>query len=225
MTSTYEGIPQRDATTRAIVTRMPGGVVTPEDLETIAAAARKYHVPLLKLTSGQRMLLAGIADDRIPDVIRDLGALAQPETAPCVKFVQACPGTEVCRFGVQDALALAKAADGQFRERVFPAKVKVGISGCLRCCGESHIRDIGIVGTKQGWTVLFGGNGGTKPRFGDEIATGLTSAEALDCTQRLAEYYRKFAQPHERTARFVERVGIDAIKGDLLPLMPYVGVG
>jgi len=225
MTDTYEGIPRRDATTRAIVTRIPGGVVTPGDLETIARTARKFRVPFLKLTSGQRVLLAGIAHDTISDVIRELGPLAQPDTAPCVKFVQACPGTEACRFGVQDALALARAADGQFRHQNFPAKIKIGISGCLRCCGESHIRDIGIIGTKQGWTVLFGGNGGANPRFGDEIATGLTSAEALDCMQRLAEYYRKFAQPHERTARFVERVGIGKIREDVVAMMPYVRVG
>jgi len=54
--------------------------------------------------------------------------------------------------------------------------------------------------------------------------TGRPAAEVLDCTQRLAEYYRRHAKPHERTARFVERVGIDAIKEDLLPLMPYMGV-
>lgn len=224
MTDTYEGIPQRDNITRAIVTRMPGGMVTPENLETIARTVRKYRVPFVKLTSGQRVLLAGIAPGDISGVIKDLGALAQPDTAPCVKFVQACPGTEVCRYGVQDAIALARATDGLFRERVFPAKIKIGISGCLRCCGESHTRDIGVIGTKLGWTVLFGGNGGTKPRFGDEIATGLSSAEALDCMQRLAEYYRKFAQPHERTARFVERVGLEKIRGDVVAMMPYVGV-
>jgi NAD(P)H-nitrite reductase large subunit len=72
--------------------------------------------------------------------------------------------------------------------------------------------------------VFFGGNGGTRPRFGDVIAHGLTPTEALDCTQRLVDYYRKHAKPHERTARFVERLGIETIKGELLPLMPYVGV-
>lgn len=224
MTDTYEGILQRDGKTRAIVTRMPGGMVTPDELETIARTARKYRVPFLKLTSGQRFLLVGITPGDISGVIKDLGALAQPDTAPCVKFVQACPGTEVCRYGTQDAIALARETDRLFRERVFPAKIKIGISGCLRCCGESHIRDIGIVGTKQGWTVLFGGNAGVNPRFGDEIAAGLSSAEALDCMQRLAEYYRKFAQPHERTARFVERVGIETIREDVVAMMPYVGV-
>jgi NAD(P)H-nitrite reductase large subunit len=224
MTKPYEGILQRDGKTRAIVTRIPAGMVTPGDLETIARTARKYRIPVLKITSGQRVLLAGIAPEDVAGVIRDLGPLAQPEASPCVKFVQACPGTEVCRYGNQDSLALARAVDGQFRHQVFPAKVKIGISGCPRCCGGSHIRDFGILGSIKGWTVLFGGNGGTRPRFGDLIANGLTAAEALDCTQRLAEYYRKHAKPHERTARFVERVGIETIREDVVAMMPYVGV-
>jgi NAD(P)H-nitrite reductase large subunit len=222
MTQPYEGIIQRDGRTRAIVTRIPAGMVTPGDLETIAGVARKYHIPVLKITSGQRFLLAGIAPEDIPSVIRELGPLAQPETAPCVKFVQACPGTECCKYGNQDAVALARAVDGRFRHAHFAAKVKIGISGCPRSCGESHTRDIGMMGTNKGWTVLFGGNGGTRPRFGDVIALGLSATEALDCTERLLEYYRKQAKPHERTARFMERVGMKTIKGDVVSMMPYV---
>ncbi|MGA2160939.1 MAG: NAD(P)/FAD-dependent oxidoreductase [Methanoregula sp.] len=224
MTGLHEGILQRDGKTRAIVTRIPAGMVTPDNLETIARTARKYRVPVLKITSGQRFLIAGIAPEDVSGVIRDLGPLAQPESAPCVKFVQACPGTDICRYGNQNAIALARAADGQFRHQHFPAKVKIGISGCPRCCGESHTRDIGLMGTNRGWTVLFGGNGGTSPRFGDVIAQGLSATEALDCTERLMEYYRKHAKPHERTARFVERIGMDTIKDDVVSMMPYVGV-
>jgi NAD(P)H-nitrite reductase large subunit len=224
MTELYEGILQRDGKTRAIVTRMPAGMVTPDDLETIARTARKYRVPLLKITSGQRILLAGIEPEDVPRLTNELGPLAKPEAAPCVRFVQACPGTDICRFGNQDSIALAKAVDKQFAAQTFPAKVKIGIAGCPRCCGESHSRDIGIMGTNKGWTVIFGGNNGTRPRFGDVIAKDLSAGEARDCIQRLAEYYRSHAKPHERTARFVERVGIETVKADLLPLMPYVGV-
>jgi len=224
MTHPYEGILQRDGKTRGIVTRIPAGMVTPGDLETIAGVVRKYRIPVLKITSGQRFLLAGIPPEEVSSVIRELGSLAQPETAPCVKFVQACPGTDCCKYANQDAVALARAADAHFRHKHFPAKVKIGISGCPRCCGESHTRDIGIMGTNKGWTVLFGGNGGTRPRFGDVIATALSATEALDCTERLMEYYRQHAKPHERTARFVERIGLATIRDDVVPMMPYVRV-
>jgi NAD(P)H-nitrite reductase large subunit len=80
------------------------------------------------------------------------------------------------------------------------------------------------MGTNKGWTVLFGGNGGTRPRFGDIVARNLSAAEALDCTQRLAEFYRNNAKPRERTARFMERVGMDTLTSELLTFLPYVQI-
>ena len=61
MTSHATGaIPQREGKTFGIVTRIPTGEVTPDMLETIAIVARKYNVPMIKLTSGQRFMLIGI---------------------------------------------------------------------------------------------------------------------------------------------------------------------
>jgi len=215
---------QRDGMTYAVVTRMPAGIVTPEDLEKVAKVARAYRVPMLKVTSGQRIALVGLKPGDVQKAIDDLGPLAKPETAPCVKFVQACLGTEMCKYGNQDSIALARAVDELFKDQTFPAKVKIGISGCPRCCGESHTRDIGIMGTNRGWTVLFGGNAGTRPRFGDVIARDLSTEEVLDCSRRLAEYYQKHAKPHERTARFMERIGMETLKSELLTLLPYIQI-
>lgn len=213
---------QRDGKTYAVTTRIPAGIVTPEQLETITEAARKYRVPIMKLTSGQRVLFAGLQPEDVPRIIADLGPLAKPETAPCVKFVQACVGTDCCKYGKQDSIALARTIEERFRDQSFPAKIKIGVSGCPRCCSESHIRDIGIIGTPKGWTVYFGGNGGTRPRFGDLVAKDLSDGDAVDCALSLAGYYRRLAKPHERTARFMERVGRDTLRSELLSLLPYV---
>jgi NAD(P)H-nitrite reductase large subunit len=225
MAETTEGaILQRDGRTWAVTTRIPAGIVTPEQLETIAKVGRKYHVPILKITSGQRILLAGLEPENVPKLITDLGPLAKPETAPCVKFVQACLGTDMCKYGKQDSIELARAIDDVFKTQTFPAKIKIGVSGCPRCCSESHTRDIGVIATPKGWTIFFGGNAGTRPRFGDLIAQDLTSHEVVDCVLRVAEYYRSHAKPHERTARFMERIGIDTLKSELLTLLPYIPV-
>ncbi|HXX54828.1 MAG TPA: NAD(P)/FAD-dependent oxidoreductase [Methanoregula sp.] len=225
MTEPRGAILQRDGKRYAVITRMPAGMVTTDDLETIARIGREFRIPVLKITSGQRIILAGIEPKDVKEVIDRLGPLAKPESAPCVKFVQACLGTDMCRYGNQDSVGFAREVDTLFRDQSFPAKIKIGVSGCPRCCGESHTRDIGVMGTNRGWTVFFGGNGGTRPRFGDLVAHDLTGAEALDCIQRLAEYYRDRAKPHERTARFVERVGMETLKAEVLAFLPYVPVG
>ncbi|MDD1665771.1 MAG: NAD(P)/FAD-dependent oxidoreductase [Methanomicrobiales archaeon] len=213
---------QRDGKTYAVITRTPGGMVTPDHLERVARVARKYAVNSMKITSGQRIALVGIPPEDLPGIFRDLGQDADSTGGPCLHYVRACPGTETCRYGNQDSLGLATAVEERFRGRVYPAKLKVGISGCPRCCGESHTRDIGILGTNRGWTVVFGGNGGTRPRIGDVIARNLPRDDALDLVERLLGYYRSHAKPRERTARFMERIGLDTLRSELLSLIPYI---
>lgn len=213
---------QRDGKTYAIMTKIPAGIISPDELERIAAVGRKYHVPILKITSGQRIILAGITEGDVPKVFADLGPLAKPETGPGVKFVQACLGTEMCRYGSQDSIGLARIIQEKVREMKFPAKIKIGISGCQRCCSESQIRDIGIIATIRGWMIFFGGNGGTKPRFGDLLASGLSSDETIDFVLRILEYYQANARSRERTARFMERIGIGTLRSELLSMIPYI---
>ena len=213
---------QRDGKTFAMSTRTAAGIITPEHLERVAAVAKKYAVPLLKITSGQRIAFIGVKEEELPALFEDLGRDADRTGGPCLHYVQACLGTEACRYGNQDSIGLALAIEEMFRGQVYPAKLKMGISGCPRCCGESHTRDIGIMGTNRGWTVIFGGNSGTRPRIGDVIARGLSRDQALDLTRRLLEYYRANARPKERTARFMERIGTDTLKSGLLSLIPYI---
>ena len=73
---------QRDGKTFGIVTRVPGGFVTPEALENLAAVARKYQVPIVKLTSGQRFMLIGIPEKDLAEIYTDLGTFGEKETAP-----------------------------------------------------------------------------------------------------------------------------------------------
>jgi NAD(P)H-nitrite reductase large subunit len=54
------------------------------------------------------------------------------------------------------------------------------------------------------------------------IARHLSREDALDLVSRLLEYYRSNAKPKERTARFIERIGFEQLKSELLTLLPYI---
>ncbi|PWR72355.1 sulfite reductase, assimilatory-type [Methanospirillum stamsii] len=221
---TNGAILQRDGKSYAIMTNTPAGLVKPEELERIAAVGKKFHIPLMKITSGQRIILAGISSDDVPNVFKELGDLAKPDLGPCVKFVQGCLGTESCKWGAQDSIGFTKVITKKMETQTFPAKIKIGISGCQRCCSESQLRDIGLIGTSRGWIALFGGNGGRKPRNADPIAYHLSADEACDLVQRLLDYYKNHANPQERTARFMERIGMETLKSDLLSMIPYISL-
>jgi len=88
MTHRTGAILQRDGKTFAVVTRMPGGVVTPEALETIAAVARTHQVPMMKLTSGQRVMLIGIPEKDLENSIEIWNPRRKRDCSLC----QICPG-------------------------------------------------------------------------------------------------------------------------------------
>ena len=217
MTEHLDGaILQRDKKTYAIVPRSPVGVVTPEILEQIARVVKKYEIPVVKITSGQRMALVGIKEEDVDPAWKDLGLDVGRATELCVHYAQACPGTAVCRFGVQDSLGLGMELEELFAGMELPAKVKFGVSGCPICCGESYVRDVGVLGKKKGWTVIFGGNSGGRPRIGDVIATDLTREDVIALVRRCLEYYAANGKKKERTARFIDRIGADAFKEAVL---------
>ncbi len=203
---------QRDKETYAIVPRIPMGVLTPEILEKLAQIARRYNVRIIKITSGQRIALVGFKAEDIPNVWKELAIDVGPAEGLCVHYVQACPGTETCKFGQGDSLGLAAKIEKMFvgRESTVPAKTKFGISGCTLNCAESYLRDFGAFATPKGWTVVVGGNSGGRPRIGNVIAENLSDDEVLSLLQRCLAYYGNEAKPRERMPRFVERIGVEA---------------
>ena len=121
---------QRDKQTYAIVPRTPVGMLTPDDLESLARVARKYQIPVIKITSGQRFALVGIKKEDVDKIWDDLGMDVGKAVELCLHYVQACPGIAVCKFGIQDSLGLGTEIESFFSGMDLPAKVKIGVSGC-----------------------------------------------------------------------------------------------
>ncbi len=209
---------QRDKKTYAIVPRIPMGFLTPEILESLAKVARKYSIRIIKITSGQRIALVGINPGDVENIWKDLKMEVGPAEGLCVHYVQACPGTETCKFGQGDSLALAAKIEKMYvgKEGYIPAKTKFGISGCRLNCAESYLRDFGAFAAPEGWTVVVGGNSGGRPRIGDVIAEKLSVEEAFELIKKCLDYYAKNAKPRERMPRFIQRIGIEEIKKAVL---------
>lgn len=209
---------QRDKRSYAIVPKSPAGIITPEELDKISAVAKKYQIPAIKITSGQRIALVGIEEEDLEDIWFDLD-MPKGQVKPADKnlhYVQACPGIAACKYGVQDAIGLGQEMDAVFSNISLPAKLKIGISGCSFSCGESMVRDIGLLGKKSGWSLVIGGNAARRPRIGDIVAERLSKEEVIALTQRFLDFYCLHAKERERTARFCERLGLEKIRQAIL---------
>lgn len=209
---------QRDKKTYAIVPKSPVGIITPEELDKISQVAKKYQVPAIKITSGQRIALVGIEKDNLEEVWQELD-MSPGQVKPNEKslhYVQACPGVAACKYGAQDAIGMGQEMERVFRDLTLPAKVKIGVSGCSFSCGESMVRDIGLLGKKSGWSLVIGGNAARYPRIGDIVAERLSKTQVISLTQRFLDFYCQHGKDRERTARFCERIGLESIRHAIL---------
>jgi NAD(P)H-nitrite reductase large subunit len=200
-------------------TVIPGlnmGLFSPKDLAQIVAIITRYDVPMTKITSAQRLALLGMDEEEQKKLKTELQPLIRPVAVNGVHYVQACPGSQWCKFGTSDSLALGARIEKLSFAEPMPGKVKVGISGCRMSCTEPYVRDVGIFATKKGWTLVFGGNGGGNPRLGDIIAEALTDDQVVELVEKCLKVYQQNAKYKSRSARFMERFGIDAFKEAVL---------
>ena len=194
----------------SFMVRPAAGKLSPEQLEQLAQFMRQRGIASATLP-GQGLAVP-ITVDTDPEALRTLLSLPAAPEGHSGLIIRGCPGSAGCKNGQQDTLALAEALEQRLAHHALPAKVRVGLSGCPRCCGESYVRDLGFIGTKNGWRLVFGGNAGGKPRIADTLATNLTTSQALDLADTLLSHYCALANKNQRTARFVEAVGLASIQ-------------
>jgi len=188
-------------------TRM--GLLSTEYLEKLTGIARAHNIPFFKITSAQRLAIVGHTPETAEKIWQELGQETGPKKPVGIHYIQACPGVKWCKYGRQDSLALGEKLEKAFSAMPLPAKTKVGVSGCPFNCCESYVRDIGVFGKKNGWTLVFGGNGGGCPRIGDIVAEDLKDEEVIALVAKCLDYYRNHARPMERTGRLMRRSKID----------------
>ena len=63
--------------------------------------------------------------------------------------------------------------------------------------------------------MIVGGNSGRKPRLGDVIATQLSTEKAFELTKAFLVFYCENAPQKQRTAHFIEKIGIETVKAEL----------
>ena len=205
---------QKDGT-YSVVPRIWGGVTTPAQLRAIAEVAEKYNVPTVKVTGGQRIDLLGVKKEDLPAMwgdLSDAGFVSGHAYGKALRTVKTCVGSEWCRFGTQDSttcgIELEKLTWGAWT----PHKVKLAVSGCPRNCAEATIKDFGVVAIESGWELHVGGNGGVKVRATDVLCRVQTMEEVKEYAAAFLQLYREEARYLERTAAWIERVGLSYVK-------------
>ncbi|GGF62113.1 nitrite reductase large subunit [Terasakiella brassicae] len=205
---------QKDGT-YSVVPRMWGGLTNPKELRAIADVAEKFDVKTLKVTGGQRIDLFGIKKEDLPAVWADLnaaGMVSGHAYGKSLRTVKTCVGKEWCRFGTQMSMDLGVQLEKLSWGSYMPHKFKMAVSGCPRNCAEATIKDFGVICVDSGYELHIAGNGGIHVRATDLLCKVASEQEVLEYCGAFVQLYREEARYLERTAPWVERVGLDYIK-------------
>ena len=205
---------QKDGT-YSVVPRMWGGLTNPKELRAIADVVDKFNIPEVKVTGGQRIDLFGVKKDELPAVWADLnkaGMVSGHAYGKALRTVKTCVGSEWCRFGTQDSTGLGVKLEEMSWGSWMPHKFKMAASGCPRNCAEATIKDFGVVCVDSGYELHVGGNGGIKVRATDLLCKVDSEEDVLEYSAAFIQLYREQAHYLERTAPWIERVGLTYVK-------------
>jgi NAD(P)H-nitrite reductase large subunit len=205
---------QRDKETYAIAPHIPGGIVSADMLKKIADVAEKYDAQALKVTSSQRIAIVGLNEEDLDDVWSELEMQPGAAIGVCVRSVKFCPGTTFCKRGQQDSVALGLKLDEKYHGMELPGKMKMGVAGCMNSCSEPAVKDIGIMGTSKGYSLMLGGSAGLKPRIANTVATELSEEEVIQYVDRIIEFY-KSQTSKKRLGQVIDNMGIEKFKEEV----------
>lgn len=201
-------IVQRDGDTFAIAPHIPGGFIDVASFKKLVDVAEKYKAAAMKLTSGQRIAIVGLKEEDLDAIWRELDMPIGYAIGLCVRMVKFCPGTTYCRYGKQDAMGVGQVLDKLYHGHLLPAKFKIGVAGCEYSCAAPSVKEIGLKGTPEGWTLTAGGTAGAKPRFGDVIAEGLSDEAAIELVGRIIHFAQGGGAKKVRLGRIIEQMGV-----------------
>lgn len=203
--------------TYGITPHIPGGFVLPETLIKIAQVAKKYN-GVIKLTSGQRILITNLKEEDLETIWQELGMEPAVKNQYSVKNVEMCP-SNFCKRSKYPTIGIGTKISKNFHGMLLPNRTKIGVAGCRNACTSVYSKDIGVLVDIDGkFFITTGGSAGFYPRQSDIITKGLSEQEAYNLVEVILNYYNEHGQMGEKLGDFIDRVTIDTFRKDVLQI-------
>ncbi|MGG7176717.1 NAD(P)/FAD-dependent oxidoreductase [Clostridium paraputrificum] len=197
-----------------ITPHIPGGFILPETLEKIAKVAKKYN-GVLKINSGQRILITNLEESDLPAIWEELGMEPAVLEQNSVKNVEMCPAG-YCKRSKYNTIGTGMKLSNKYQKMKMPCRTKIGVAGCRNACGSVYSKDVGVIADKEGFLVTAGGSGGYHPRLADVIIDKVDEKEALRIVDNIFDYYIANAEMGEKLGFMIDRIGLDEFRKNVV---------
>jgi sulfite reductase (ferredoxin) len=136
--------------------RVPNGLLTSQQLRTIAALSAQHGNGVADITVRQNIQLHWVRIESIPEILESLYSVGLSTTGACgdvTRNITGCPLAGVHAHELADvsplALALDKELAGNPEFYNLPRKFKISITACPDWCSYPEINDISLIATRR----------------------------------------------------------------------------
>lgn len=187
--------------------RIPGGLVTAEQMDVIADIAETYAQDQVCITTRMTVQYHWLRKEdlyKVMEALQRVGLDSKNACGDVTRNVVTCPLQGVCPHEVKDVrpMMMAIANDPEIRDeqRNLPRKHKLSVNGCGRACGQTlmncqswhPVKRLRADGTEEtGWKFYAGGGLGARPYMAKAIFDFVPESLVLPVTRAATEVYRR----------------------------------
>jgi sulfite reductase beta subunit-like hemoprotein len=182
--------------------KIPGGIVTPEQLRAVAAISRLHGRGEGELTTRQNIQLHYLSLGALPDVFERLHAAGLTSAGACgdtVRNITGCPLAGLAHDELFDPTPVVAEAAARFYGNPeysdLPRKHKIAITACPDSCAAPEINCIALIGAirdgEEGFGVLVGGGLSSVPRIARELGIWVPKRDAVTVLAAILDEWKE----------------------------------
>jgi sulfite reductase beta subunit-like hemoprotein len=218
---------QLDHTSHMQRIKIPGGLLTGEQLDAMAEISDLYGRGIAHVTTRQDIQIHWVPLDRIIDMYERLLAVDITTRGACsdsVRNVTGCPYAGVHPDEPFDVAPYVMAIHDYFLfnplNLTLPRKFKIAVEGCPADCAQVPVNDIGLYAKTRdgvrGFAVWAGGGLGAQPFLAKPIADFVPADDVLVWCEAIVRVQHRHGERKNRSrARMkyvVKRLGLDGFR-------------
>jgi sulfite reductase (ferredoxin) len=191
--------------------RIPGGLLTNQQLRVIAGIATEFGRDLADITDRQNVQLHWIRIEDVPEIWRRLEEVGLSSGEACgdtPRNMLGCPVAGVEADEILDATETLYAVNAHAllnkEYSNLPRKYKTAISGCSHHCTLHEINDISFVGVRHddgrvGFDLWVGGGLSTNPKLAQRLGVFVPPEDAVEVWSGVTRVFREWGYRRSRT--------------------------
>src|SRR5258708_7658834 len=194
--------------------RIPGGLLTSDQLRTLARISKEYGRDVADITDRQNVQFHWIRIEDVPAIwerLEEVGLSSLQACGDVPRNILGCPVAGIDAGDVLDASAALRATEAvaalnpEFVN--LPRKYKTSISGCGTQCTAHEVNDVSFVGVigpdgTPGFDLWVGGGLSTSPMFAQRLGVFVRPEQVPDVWAGVTSIFRDYGYRRMRnTAR------------------------